>query len=173
MGATTGFRRIRQLSWFDWHSHQTMHHSICIVMACFASMVNEWPCLLKFQYVNSLILGRWGSNCKGTIFKQIMHKGSLGTWYEISHTNKKPGLVETMIWCRQAWASCQICKFTDCACAGNVGNVSSPARVSDPDMHHGTCVTHVPWCMSGSQTSGFLWRRWRGKRSRRLRNLQF
>ena len=22
--------------------------------------------------------------------------------------------------------------------------------VSDPDMHHGTCVTHVPWCMSGS-----------------------
>ena len=21
---------------------------------------------------------------------------------------------------------------------------------SDPGMHHGTCVTHVPWCMSGS-----------------------
>ena len=26
--------------------------------------------------------------------------------------------------------------------------------VSDPGMHHGTCVTHVPWCMSGSLTSG-------------------
>ena len=24
--------------------------------------------------------------------------------------------------------------------------------VSDPGMHHGTCVTHVPWCMSGSLT---------------------
>ena len=24
--------------------------------------------------------------------------------------------------------------------------------VSDPDMHHGTCVTHVPWCMLGSLT---------------------
>ena len=24
--------------------------------------------------------------------------------------------------------------------------------VSDPGMHHVTCVTHVPWCMSGSQT---------------------
>ena len=24
--------------------------------------------------------------------------------------------------------------------------------VSDPDMHHGTCVTHVPWCMSGTVT---------------------
>ena len=26
--------------------------------------------------------------------------------------------------------------------------------VSDPGMHHGTCVTHVPWSMSGSLTSG-------------------
>ena len=26
--------------------------------------------------------------------------------------------------------------------------------VSDPDMLHGTCVTHVPWCMSGSLTRG-------------------
>ena len=24
--------------------------------------------------------------------------------------------------------------------------------VSDPSMHRGTCVTHVPWCMSGSLT---------------------
>ena len=26
--------------------------------------------------------------------------------------------------------------------------------VSDPGMHHGTCVTHVPWCMSGLLTRG-------------------
>ena len=26
--------------------------------------------------------------------------------------------------------------------------------VSDPGMHHGTCVTHVSWCVSGSLTSG-------------------
>ena len=25
---------------------------------------------------------------------------------------------------------------------------------SDSGMHHGTCVTHVPWCMSGSLTHG-------------------
>ena len=24
--------------------------------------------------------------------------------------------------------------------------------VSDRGMHHGTCITHVPWCMSGSLT---------------------
>ena len=46
-------------------------------------------------------------------------------------------------------------------------------------MHHGTCVTcvtHVPWCMPRSLTSGFLWSQWRVKRSqhsRRMRNAQF
>ena len=56
------------------------------------------------------------------------------------------------------------------------GTFSPPPWVSDPDMHHGTCVMHVPWCMMGSLTSGFLWRPWRGKRSRqswRMRNSQF
>ena len=49
-------------------------------------------------------------------------------------------------------------------------------RVRDPDVHHGTCVTHVPWCMSGSRTSGFLWsRRWGkfSRHSRRMRNPRF
>ena len=26
--------------------------------------------------------------------------------------------------------------------------------VSDPSMHHGTCMTHVPWCMPGSIIRG-------------------
>ena len=56
------------------------------------------------------------------------------------------------------------------------GTFSPSPQVSDPDMHHGTCVTHVPWCMPGSLTSGFIWNRRRGKRSRhsrRMRNMQF
>ena len=59
---------------------------------------------------------------------------------------------------------------------GIPGMSSSPQQVRDPDMHHGTCATHVPWCMPGSLTSDFLWSRWRGKRyrhSRRIRNLHF
>ena len=59
-----------------------------------------------------------------------------------------------------SWASYQIRKIAGCACAGNAGNVFPTPRVSDSDMHQGTCVTHVPWCMPGSLTSGFLclWR---------------
>ena len=56
------------------------------------------------------------------------------------------------------------------------GTFSLPPRISDPDMHHGTCVTHVPWCIPGSLTCGFIWSRCRGKRSRhsqRMRNPQF
>ena len=40
--------------------------------------------------------------------------------------------------------------------------------------HHGVAIP--PWCMPGSLTSGFLWSRWRGKRSRysrRMRNPRF
>ena len=61
---------------------------------------------------------------------------------------------------RYSWASYQIRKIAGCACAGNAGNVFPRRRfqrkplVSYPSMHHGTCVTHVPWCMSGSLTCG-------------------
>ena len=61
------------------------------------------------------------------------------------------------------WASCQIHKIAGAHAPGMPGTFSPPPQVSDPDMHHGTCVTHVPWCMPGSLTSSFLWNRRRGK----------
>ena len=46
-----------------------------------------------------------------------------------------------------------ICIIAGCAWAGNAGNVCRRFQrkqlVSDPGMHHDTCVMHVPWCMSG------------------------
>ena len=69
----------------------------------------------------------------------------------ISFNPLKPGV---------AWASCQIRKTAGCACTGNAGKVLPRRRfqrkplVSNPGIHHGTCVTHVPWCMSGSLTCG-------------------
>ena len=64
------------------------------------------------------------------------------------------------------WAFYQILRIAGCACAGMPGTVSPPPWVSDSGMHHGACVTHVPCCMPGSLTNGFLWRRWQGKCSR-------
>ena len=74
-------------------------------------------------------------------------------------------LDKLITWTTITWVSYQIRKIADCA-------FSPPPLVSDPDMHHGTCVTHVPWCMRGSLTRGFLWSRWRGKRSRHSRRIR-
>ena len=61
------------------------------------------------------------------------------------------------------WASYQIRKIAGCACAGNAGNVF-PATAGKRSRHALRHVrTHVPWCMLGSPTSGFLWSRWRGE----------
>ena len=67
------------------------------------------------------------------------------------------------------WASFQMGKIAGAHAPGMLGTFSQPPRVSDPVMHHGTCVTHAPWCMPGSLSSGFLLSRWRGKRSRHSR----
>ena len=75
----------------------------------------------------------------------------------VNSENKQNSIAPTM-----SWASCQ--------------NVFPPPHATDPDMPHGTCVMHVPWCMPGSLTSGIIERRWRGKRSRhsrRMHNAQF
>ena len=74
------------------------------------------------------------------------------------------------------WASCQIRKLQFTHAPGMPGTSSPPPRVSDPNMHHGTCVTHVPWCIPGLLTSGFLWSWWLRKSSRQpqhMRNPQF
>ena len=57
------------------------------------------------------------------------------------------------------WASYQIRKIAGCTSTRNAGNVSRhrfqrKPLVSDPGMHHGTCVTHVSWCMSGLLAHG-------------------
>ena len=45
---------------------------------------------------------------------------------------------------------------------GMLGTFSPPWWVSNPNMHHGMCMTHMPWYMPGSLTSVFLWSRWQG-----------
>ena len=57
-----------------------------------------------------------------------------------------PGDGEGIPWV-SAWASYQIRKIAGCTCAGNAGKVFFPPPRVSPDMHHGTCVTHVPCCI--------------------------
>ena len=58
-------------------------------------------------------------------------------------------------WLLLQWASYQMCKIAGCACIGNPGHrLQRKPLVNDPGMHHGICVTHVPWWKSGSLNHG-------------------
>ena len=70
-------------------------------------------------------------------------------------------------------SNCGLCMRRECRERFPRRRIQRKPRVSDPGMHYGTCVTHVPWCMSGS-----LYPQWWGKRSRhsrrmRIRNLTY
>ena len=85
------------------------------------------------------------------------------TWL-ISHVLITRVCFLSLAWSKlRLWASCQIRKMAGEPAPGMPGTFSPSPQVSDPDMHHGTCVTHVPWCMPGSLTSGFLWNQRLGK----------
>ena len=47
---------------------------------------------------------------------------------------------------------CRLCMRRECRERFPCHRLQRKPLVSDPGMHHGTCVTHVPWCMSGSLT---------------------
>ena len=95
-------------------------------------------------------------------------------WWPV-HTPYKESVITVVIWiCHGLLA--RYVKLRVAHAPGMSETFCPAARGSDPDMHHGTCVTHVPWYMPGSPTSGFHWSRWPGKRSRhsrRMRNPQF
>ena len=75
----------------------------------------------------------------------------------VSFVSVASRLHKTLLTIAYTRASYQIRKIAGCACAGNTGNVVPPPRVSNPDIHHDVCMTHVSWCMPGSLTNGCLW----------------
>ena len=50
--------------------------------------------------------------------------------------------------------NCELCMRRECLERFPRHRLQKKPLISDPDMHHGTCITHVPWCMSGSLTRG-------------------
>ena len=102
---------------------------------------------------NRLVTGRFPSQRASTAESVSLSWRHHNIWYKLVHISLM--LACTCCWsnspvvgdCAHPWASCQMRKTVDAHEPGMPGTFSPQARVSDPDMHHGTCVKHVPWCM--------------------------
>ena len=73
----------------------------------------------------------------------IRWKWGLGSWEGICTTSQDMGLYPDT-------KNCRLCR--ECQERFPRHRLQRKPQVSDPGMHHGTCMTHVPWCMSGSLT---------------------
>ena len=128
--------------------------NIVIIVIFLHINIREVPCP-QLHYCISQRLGahKWG-------WKKHSHMCCIRKYTTTPH-HQSGAVIKFSLSQRPSWASCQIRKLAGAHAPGMPGTYSSLPRVSDPDLHHGTCVTHVPWCMPGSLTSGFLWsRRW-------------
>ena len=117
-------------------------------------------CLLKYEILKSFVAYNRKMLRNVSNHWQTMPHGFLAFGHKVSLLHPKAQLLRQVATSFQtpsvvAWASYQIRKLRVAHAPGMPGTFSPLPRVNDPDMHHGTCVTHVPWCMPGSLTSGF------------------
>ena len=70
-----------------------------------------------------------------------------------NRNNHTDNYVNTMGLLPDTW-NCGLCMRRECREPFPRHRLQWKPLISDPGMHHGTCVTHVPWCMSGSLTRG-------------------
>ena len=148
-------------------------------------IIQHWASNYKVLWPNMASLGHKGLPCTWWIFV-LIHKICFSPQYVFClyhystplaggwNRDRLSIVVNTMAGdnlvkngYRRQWALTRYTQLQIAHAPGMPGTFSPPPQVSDPDMHHGTCVTHVPWCMPGSLTSSFLWSRWRGKHSAR------
>ena len=106
---------------------------ICLPHSCLADIATEWCHLIQQMYGGLHVIASFSRNHSAHC-DRVIH-GPLARYVDLRVVAHAPG---------------------------KPGTFSSPPRVRNPDMHPGTCVTHVSWCMAGSLTSDLLWSRWRG-----------
>ena len=149
------------------------------------------PTYILQTYINKLVTRFWNDTLASGIFKSFLSKKVHGMYTiaaSAQQRNRGRELIEDdFVMHHDMWLAGgsrapairrhgPLTRYVKLQVAHVPGTFSPPPQVSDPDMHHGTCVTHVPWCLLGSITSGFFSCRWRGKRpwhSLRMRNPHF
>ena len=78
-------------------------------------------------------------------------------WSNISNLRELPFVTSTLFHSWDHEPLTRYVKLWAAHASGMLGTFSPPPAsmeplVRDPGMHHGTCVSHLPWCMSGLLT---------------------
>ena len=82
--------------------------------------------------------------------EMTMHIDMFNSWFKTSQlSGRAVQVVESLQrWEWRGWQHGPLARYVKLRVAHAPlmpGTFSPPPRVSVPDMHHGTCVTHVPW----------------------------
>ena len=154
------------------------NNTYCSTLPTSNSQTVEWNCHMQLTYMRWVANQGHQTDCKtrntyvctdllyDTIWYPLVEEWQVTVLVDMQHVASRTqlGMANLNVYkCDKQWASYQIRKIARAHAPGMPETFSQPLRVSDPDMHHGTCMTHVPWCMPGSLTSGFLWSQRRGK----------
>ena len=129
---------IMSVNWKSYHRDQ-IRYVIITTKVIYTDVC--WYHILPYTH----FIRDWRFSCSPLTLRNL----GLCLWLSILQTGN-------LLW----WASCQIRKIAGCTCARNAGNVYSRRRLQKeplvryPGMHQATCLTHVPWWMSGSLTRG-------------------
>ena len=81
----------------------------------------------------------------------------LNKWQESKVSHRCGNMIHVTVWCMGLLPDTQYCGWRmrrECRERFPRHWFQRKQLVSDPDLHQGTCVTHVPWCMSGSLSRG-------------------
>ena len=147
----------------------TLHTKPLNVLKCTikegTSVLNKWHYIMPAYTANTLrsaiispIIskqsGHWLSCDLGRVRLWRSRSNAIVLHEEITSVN----ILSTHIPIAQ-WASYQIRKIADCACAWNGRNVFPATDLKETTSYwarHASwpCVTHMPWCISGSLTRG-------------------
>ena len=121
------FSKIRQLKW-----------GFTVDDYCMAHKYSQQDECVKFSWMC----------CVRSILGILSHCGGYcgGCWCLGNSSHRMDLLPDTYDWGLRMRRECRECFLRH--------QLQRKPLVSDPGMHHGTCVTHVPWCMSGSLTCG-------------------
>ena len=123
-----------------------------------------------YNIINTLRPGQHDHHLADIVLKCIFKDGNVHNLIQtlLKCVSKVPildmtALFQLMVWCLTGakhkgvwrhmtrlvrnWPLARFVKLLVAHAPGMPWTFPPPPRVSDPDMHHGTCVTHVPWCM--------------------------